>query len=193
MKRRRIRLYDPLGPKKIQKVVLTPTELRVDDEVISMERVTKITLKPITKVLRVAELVLGLTVFVAYFIKAVLPFIVFLQVEIMIAADPNLEAKRAELNKTIANIFHVSLPANIDASFKNLLIWILVINLLATPIVALIFKRHLLINLSDGTSKEFFYRLAMYLPQSRFLSASRKIIKKRIMAEKKAAKKAPQT
>jgi hypothetical protein len=190
MKRRRIRLYDPLGPKKVQKVLLTPTELRVDNEVISMDRVTKIALKPITKLRSAAFALLSVALVVIYFVKAALPFLAAVIVEINIAVDPKLEAKRQELNDLAMNALHTTIPANPDDALNYFLLWVFLLNLVFAPALALLFKSHLLVVFNDGTSREFFYRLAMYLPQSRFLSAARKLIKKRIKAEKKAAKRA---
>lgn len=190
MKRRRIRLYDPLGPKKIQRVLLTPTELRVDDEVISMERVTKIVLKQTTKVRSAAFALLSLALIAIYVIKAALPFLAAVIVEVNIAVDPKLEAKRQELNDLAMKALHTTIPANPDDALNYFLIWVFLLNLVFAPALALLFKSHLLVVFNDGTSKEFFYRLAMFLPQSRFLSAARKIIKKRIKTEKRAAKKA---
>ena len=188
MKRRRIRLYDPFGPRKIQKVLLTPTELRVDDEVIFMERVTKIALKPTTKVQSAAFALLSLALALIYVVKAALPFLAAVIVEVNIAVDPKLEAKRHELNDLAMRALHTTIPANPDDALNYFLLWVFLLNLVFAPALMLFFKSHLLVEFNDGTRKEFFYRLAMHLPRLRLLSAARKLIKKRIKAEKKAAK-----
>ena len=188
MKRRRIRLYDPFGPRKIQKVLLTPTELRVDDEVIFMERVTKFALKPTTKVQSAAFALLSLALALIYVVKAALPFLAAVIVEVNIAVDPKLEAKRHELNDLAMRALHTTIPANPDDALNYFLLWVFLLNLVFAPALMLFFKSHLLVEFNDGTRKEFFYRLAIHLPRLRLLSAARKLIKKRIKAEKKAAK-----
>jgi hypothetical protein len=153
-----------------------------------MDRVTKIALKPTTKFQSAAFALLSLALAVLYFVKAALPFLAAVIVEVNIAVDPKLEAKRQELNDLAMRALHTTIPANPDDALNYFLLWVFLLNLVFAPALALLFKSHLLVVFNDGTSKEFFYRLVLYLPQSRFLSAARKLIKKRIKAEKKAAK-----
>jgi hypothetical protein len=188
MKRRRVRLYDPLAEKKIQRVNLIQDSLTVDDEVISMDRVARIRLKHTTKLRTWGAALTTISIFVLYIYKAVIPFMALLSIEMIVSLDPKLEQKREELNSTFADLYHTTLPATLDESFTYLLIWILAINLVIGPGLALFFKKHLLVNFEDGTTREFFYRFAFVLTIGRFKSYANKIIKKRVKAEKKAAK-----
>jgi hypothetical protein len=188
MKHRRIRLYDPLAEKKIQRVNLIQDSLTVDDEVISMDRVARIRLKHTTKLRTWGAALTAIPFFVLYIYKAAIPFIVLLSVEVIVSVDPKLEAKREELKSVYSEIFHTTLPATLDESFTYLLIWILAINLVISPGLALCFKKHLLVNFEDGTTQEFFYRFVFVLAIGRFKSYANKIIRKRRRAEKKAAK-----
>lgn len=188
MKHRRIRLYDPFAKKKVQRVTLMKDSLTVDDEVISMDRVARIRLKHTTKLRTWGAALTAIPFFVLYIYKAVIPFMALMSIEMIVSLDPKLEPKREELSSTFADLYHTTLPATLDESFTYLLIWILAINLVISPGLALFFKKHLLVNFEDGTTQEFFYRFVFVLAIGRFKSYANKIVKKRQKAEKKASK-----
>jgi hypothetical protein len=188
MKQRRIRLYDPFAAKKIHRVNLIKDSLTVDEEVISMDRVARIRLKHTTKLRTWGAALTTIPFFVLYIYKALIPFMALMSIEMIVSLDPKLEPKREELSSTFADLYHTTLPATLDESFTYLLIWILAINLVIGPGLALFFKKHLLVNFEDGTTREFFYRFAFVLAIGRFKSYANKIIKKRQKTEKKASK-----
>jgi hypothetical protein len=176
MRSRNLRLYDPFAPQKIQRVQLTSSELTIVRESFATDTPEKVALKSVTKAQGAICTIFYVAIFALYIVKALLPFLVAFVVEVLVAADPTMEPKRQELGQNFAKLFHTTMPASLDASFNTLLIWILIINVFGLAL-GLCLKKKLVIKFKDGTTKDFFYRWAFLIPQNRFLSTSRKIIK----------------